>query len=217
MGRGLSPRVRGNQACREGRPVRRRSIPAGAGEPISSSVIGNRVRVYPRGCGGTPRNAARVPATRGLSPRVRGNLDGLHHQRPGRGSIPAGAGEPPRRVGSTRSSRVYPRGCGGTVSASRAASPSRGLSPRVRGNPHDHVRTAVRAGSIPAGAGEPNEQIASGQYEGVYPRGCGGTTCQRPCSPGWQRSIPAGAGNHHPPERGSLRGWVYPPRVRGNR
>ena len=136
-----------------------------------------------RSCGGTGCADWRGL---GLSPRVRGNLDrhprGSEPARFGRnmtalrgsipagscrhssrspdevagGSIPAGAGEPASLVCCI----VYPRGCGGTdVDADR----SRGLSPRVRGNPsprrgrrcHPNRRTVRPEGSIPAGAGEP--------------------------------------------------------------
>ena len=71
---GLSPRVRGN---RTGLPPRRlspRSIPACAGEPRSGSRIPNWIRVYPRVCGGTRSALCRFTVSRGLSPRVRGNL-----------------------------------------------------------------------------------------------------------------------------------------------
>ena len=50
---GLSPRVRGNPGQLGDRRQRRRSIPACAGEPLVQRTGDQRLRVYPRVCGGT--------------------------------------------------------------------------------------------------------------------------------------------------------------------
>ena len=113
--------------------------------------------------------------TRGLSPRVRGNLM-LRCNKPGTdGSIPACAGEPAPCSLPGPLHRVYPRVCGGTRETDGAALARWGLSPRVRGN---HPTTMTRPKgqrSIPACAGEPR----GGHFEvsvcKVYPRVCGGT------------------------------------------
>ena len=173
---GLSPRVRGNPTQLGRDTAYERSIPAGAGEPKQQTLEVRLCRVYPRGCGGTdpmrdsfcrrcavyPRgcggtfaaSTAQNVAT-GLSPRVRGN-----HRRPAErpvdgGSIPAGAGEPMRRGSTERPTTVYPRGCGGTSYSVSQIQPTRGLSPRVRGNRCEPPAPAHRLRSIPAGAGEP--------------------------------------------------------------
>ncbi len=52
-GRGLSPRLRGNQRHREQYSSPFRSIPAPAGEPTLSNYGGWPPEVYPRACGGT--------------------------------------------------------------------------------------------------------------------------------------------------------------------
>ena len=132
---GLSPRVRGNPDVRYTQIVERRSIPACAGEPPERPPQPPPPAVYPRVCGGTPRPRFGSPRQWGLSPRVRGNrrkttLAGY----PSR-SIPACAGEPSARHSFARRRGVYPRVCGGTRAASSEAHASRGLSPRVRGNP----------------------------------------------------------------------------------
>ena len=113
---GLSPRVRGN------RPMSYRSIPACAGEPSAGH-----------------RDLRRE----GLSPRVRGN--------PQQTAI-IGRLAPtvyPRVCGGTaqaaripEAAEVYPRVCGGT-SCTRHAMPTlcEGLSPRVRGNPPQGLRS----------------------------------------------------------------------------
>ena len=54
---GLSPRVRGNRATATGGSPRGGSIPAFAGEPVNYPRKLRRIRVYPRVCGGTLREA----------------------------------------------------------------------------------------------------------------------------------------------------------------
>ena len=153
--KGLSPRVRGNQA--EDHPYANRlgSIPACAGEPIPAPPLMAGRRVYPRVCGGTMRrNCWRWPV-RGLSPRVRGNRAGRRIPAGRSGSIPACAGEPRCRRHSPRDCQVYPRVCGGTRSEHGVVNPNQGLSPRVRGNPGLYLRSCRLTRSIPACAGEP--------------------------------------------------------------
>ena len=96
------------------------------------------------------------------------------------GSIPADAGAPARRVRMGKHGQVYPRGCGGTSRRFRSPALLRGLSPRMRGH---HVEGQVplpAAGSIPADAGAPRSHVPLVSGDGVYPRGCGGTTDREP-------------------------------------
>ena len=112
---GLSPRVRGNPGKTALMICAIRSIPACAGEPPSSSYSPPMLEVYPRVCGGTYAEIARLMRSIGLSPRVRGNPDGWRNPALLSRSIPACAGEPLRSP-ITRSRRwVYPRVCGGTT------------------------------------------------------------------------------------------------------
>ena len=139
--RGLSPRVRGNpwQRHRRGRALG--SIPASAGEPSTPLTTTPPPWVYPRECGGTEAQLAGMVASAGLSPRVRGNRGAASRHGRQRGSIPASAGEPPRRWPITRPRGVYPRECGGTVLTVPCSIRAKGLSPRVRGNPPRRRRT----------------------------------------------------------------------------
>ena len=111
----------------------------------------------------------------GLSPRVRGNhgvrLSSCFCVR----SIPACAGEPTSLLQRSTGWRVYPRVCGGTGVGLKQRRPSRGLSPRVRGNHAGMVRKKDDAGSIPACAGEPVSWMTPLNDRRVYPRVCGGT------------------------------------------
>ena len=194
-GRGLSPRVRGNRGQTAPFAAGPGSIPACAGEPRGGFRNRGSTRVYPRVCGGTHPAGGFRQLDDGLSPRVRGNLQGGVGVQGGGRSIPACAGEPSSSGSGLRASRVYPRVCGGTGRPYCPAPDCRGLSPRVRGNPGRRLNQGQSGGSIPACAGEPRSAAAAACAGGVYPRVCGGT------------SAPGGGG---PAVKG------LSPRVRGN-
>ena len=151
------------------------SIPAHAGEPGPCPIDARIPRVYPRACGGTPS----VPWVRsdrtGLSPRMRGNQGHGPAGDDRGGSIPAHAGEPLAADRTSRTSPVYPRACGGTVTSRVAKVPVGGLSPRMRGNQVDVDPIGETRGSIPAHAGEPSLGSSLPLLRRVYPRACGGT------------------------------------------
>ncbi len=132
---GLSPRARGNPAIIESRRCWSGSIPACAGEPPTCSATRAGTTVYPRVRGGTSKPVRRNSIPKGLSPRARGNLDGLSGLRGIAGSIPACAGEPAATVAILWLTAVYPRVRGGTKAIPWDTSVFTGLSPRARGNP----------------------------------------------------------------------------------
>ena len=197
---GLSPRVRGNpDECLRIFDIRG-SIPACAGEPARAGRPGASCRVYPRVCGGTPAPSNPWRRRRGLSPRVRGNPQPVIYAPPPPGSIPACAGEPIGEAAALLGTKVYPRVCGGTLTACALPQPWQGLSPRVRGNlgphraaglgrrsiprvrgnlyhAHDEAQTCR---SIPACAGEPTTLSSWRTRPAVYPRVCGGTLRRQP-------------------------------------
>ena len=193
---GLSPRVRGNRQLVPVRPVADGSIPACAGEPRSYRAPRRTSGVYPRVCGGTHQTGSFNTPQKGLSPRVRGNLDVGAVVALVAGSIPACAGEPAGLGPIPPLPSVYPRVCGGTVLVRRKKPVIVGLSPRVRGNLSAARWTSCIIGSIPACAGEPPPTQRGGCWSGVYPRVCGGTFL-------WYRW-----------RYGT---WGLSPRVRGNR
>ena len=172
---GLSPRVRGNRLAQWQVANQPRSIPACAGEPRGGGSTALRRRVYPRVCGGTVPSPARMQASAGLSPRVRGNLLPKGAEELAGGSIPACAGEPGTDGADAPSVQVYPRVCGGTFQGLPAGKPLEGLSPRVRGNRGATTGETTRRGSIPACAGEPQSRRPHLRWPRVYPRVCGGT------------------------------------------
>ena len=135
---GLSPLARGNRATHVARRRAKRSIPAGAGEPILEAMRLDEETVYPRWRGGTAFCFAAVSASRGLSPLARGNPPVLPARSPCKGSIPAGAGEPAQETAPLESPPVYPRWRGGTTSGVGKPYLPWGLSPLARVNFHQH-------------------------------------------------------------------------------
>ena len=91
---GLSPRVRGNQEFINQGIAFVGSIPACAGEPRRGRLWRRCLPVYPRVCGGTDNSVQVLDHRLGLSPRVRGNPQGLPASCHSVRSIPACAGEP---------------------------------------------------------------------------------------------------------------------------
>ena len=133
-----------------------------------------------------------------------------------RGSIPAGAGEPPTKPLPHHLTRVYPRGRGGTGRVQTYEAPIEGLSPRARGNPRQRIRADFRDRSIPAGAGEPSRAGAPGPAAEVYPRGRGGTLYEYLAGDGSQ-VYPRGRGGTRFWCRAGLNPSGLSPRARGNR
>ena len=208
VGHGLSPPVRGSRE-RHGRangPPG--SIPARAGEPPPCCPGIRSTGVYPRPCGGAAESVLPYRCSGGLSPPVRGSrlrdVRRLAEQR----SIPARAGEPPLRARGMISVGVYPRPCGGAVGYFSIHSPSKGLSPPVRGSHYDVIIGEHTMGSIPARAGEPGTCRPSSCSTGVYPRPCGGAVMAI--------SVCSSPNGLSPPVRGSRKITQDGKKVRGS-
>ena len=170
----------------------------------------------------------------GPSPRSRGSQGAADRIEPGRRSIPAFAGEPPRRASCTRPTAVHPRVRGGAEPRGPRRRGGSGPSPRSRGSRPRMAPAPARARSIPAFAGEPCCRPARLPRSTVHPRVRGGATAEegnqividgpsprsRGSPPGQMRrirrmgSIPAFAGE--PGDRSPThRGREVHPRVRG--
>ena len=139
-----------------------------------------------------------IHAETGLSPRVRGNRRARRRHPCGDGPIPACAGEPRAIDATTRSSRAYPRVCGGTHVDKLDVEPPAGLSPRVRGNPQLDTPDKDGERPIPACAGEPRQ--ASDRLDALpaYPRVCGGTLWLAPVWDSHEGLSPRVRGNPSP-------------------
>ena len=177
--RGLSPRVRGNPSGGAQRDAPSWTIPACAGEPGARAETQAHVRDYPRVCGGTRYHVCRTVTVSGLSPRVRGNRSANGAVTGTGRTIPACAGEPPDRPPGGSAPTNYPRVCGGTAGLATTALSGLGLSPRVRGNQEALAVEPAQAGTIPACAGEPEQQHSDTFAIQDYPRVCGGTRMEQ--------------------------------------
>ena len=235
-GTGSSPRVRGTQPRRGGRPPRWRFIPACAGNSDLSPRRCERTPVHPRVCGELRRRRAVERHAHGSSPRVRGTPRPRAARRapprfipacagnsnPTAASVTAAHGSSPRVRGTQPAPlpaitglAVHPRVCGELRSCSANAALATGSSPRVRGTLAQDEAVPRHVRFIPACAG--NSAAAHHQY-----RACTGS------SPRVRGTRPAARGQEpgmavHPRVCGELdklpRGW-HPifgssPRVRG--
>ncbi len=172
---GPSPRVRGKRGGLQQRRVKRRSIPACAGEALHRAGRAPRGGVHPRVCGGSFIVDIYVRNGNGPSPRVRGKRRGRALARARPGSIPACAGEAFESSRSSTRFRVHPRVCGGSVVNREDRPRPGGPSPRVRGK-HDRSKNpGAPIRSIPACAGEAGTSHGGTAPGGVHPRVCGGS------------------------------------------
>ena len=149
--------------------------------------------------GGNGSGNALAAADSGLSPRGRGKHIGFHSPHPLPWSIPAWAGETrmtslcrsrrtvyPRVGGGTwpardtpGQGRVYPRVGGGNAMAYSTLLYGSGLSPRGRGKLVTHWTAQRDSGSIPAWAGETDDNLPHPPTPAVYPRVGGGNRADK--------------------------------------
>ena len=217
-GVGLSPQVRGTVVVGHVVGHHARFIPAGAGNRVSAYRFPAAASVYPRRCGEQYSITEGSSASGGLSPQVRGTVDGERATLNTGRFIPAGAGNSSPAGAPRPASAVYPRRCGEQRHLERIAVAPAGLSPQVRGTDRRETwgRGAFRF--IPAGAGNSIWIQNNSPISTVYPRRCGeqceyrdhqgvalGLSPQvrgtdHPGCPGRRdlRFIPAGAGNRDP-------------------
>ena len=209
--KGLSPRLRGNLRLVFRSPLLGGSIPALTGKPPEGDANLVVALVYPRAYGETMATLRRLRAVAGLSPRLRGNPGGILPDRFVRRSIPALTGKPTWVAIRRRCWRVYPRAYGETCTCRPLMFCTRGLSPRLRGNPVLTGTWPWWYGSIPALTGKPGGRVPTSRWPAVYPRAYGetaevirGLVQEKGLSPrlrgnpggtgniaGWVRSIPA--------------------------
>ena len=146
-------------------------------------------------CGATEDTPDRGDQKRGLSPRVRGNLNLSQRAAVLSGPIPACAGQPSKGGLCQSARRAYPRVCGATFTNNTIANRGGGLSPRVRGNRACGVQGVPPAGPIPACAGQPGQVNIFLLQIGAYPRVCGATSAAACVGAGYQGLSPRVRGN----------------------
>ncbi len=231
---GRSPRARGSPVAPLALRLVKGSIPACAGQPDAFALVGHLSGVDPRVRGAAPPSWRPRARQSGRSPRARGSRPVAWLRRAALGSIPACAGQPLWCARRARDSRVDPRVRGAAPDVEPIRSASRGRSPRARGSRRaGRVRDAGR-GSIPACAGQPDEDQVPLGHPGVDPRVRGaaaatstaddvstgrsprarGSHRRRRRRAGCWRSIPACAGQPVEPTEAAHR-YRVDPRVRG--
>ena len=174
--KGLSPRGRGKQLNWICQAYYKGSIPAWAGETLSSPSPKPSIKVYPRVGGGNSSERACRIGSHGLSPRGRGKPSRRCQKRAISGSIPAWAGETVRTTLTASGATVYPRVGGGNAHNICKDANRGGLSPRGRGKPIGLFAITEACRSIPAWAGETAGSLAISAAARVYPRVGGGNS-----------------------------------------
>ena len=150
---GSSPRVRGTPSSGVSGAIRRRFIPACAGNSLGNSVPQSELPVHPRVCGELFGVVCSGVESIGSSPRVRGTRSAgeVHAQ-----------GRP-----------VHPRVCGELASVPVRALRAAGSSPRVRGTRKAPSVRRSRRRFIPACAGNSRRRRCGARHRPVHPRVCG--------------------------------------------
>ena len=212
---GSSLRMRGICLQFELRALRRRFIPAHAGNSLAVTGSCSRSTVHPRACGEFTNPSTTPTRTRGSSPRMRGIRRWAVRGAGTARLIPAHAGNSSATARSRCRPPVHPRACGEFDPAAAETSPARGSSPRMRGIPDVFVRAQFDARFIPAHAGNSQTCCSRKSAAAVHPRACGefcvarcfsryssgssprmrGIPAVHPPSPSGGRFIPAHAGN----------------------
>ncbi len=167
---GLSPLPRGTPQYQVPASVRRRFIPATAGNTVVSLTVLFVVAVYPRYRGEHGRTDTGMRSKIGLSPLPRGTLYYRHTAGKRGRFIPATAGNTLMRYPFFTLITVYPRYRGEHYLICRKECARGGLSPLPRGtHPAMRLFTAIRR-FIPATAGNTREDSKRNPIFTVYPR-----------------------------------------------
>ncbi len=150
---GASPRMRGTEGNRQRQLLRRRCIPAHAGNGPTWRLSSRSCAVHPRACGERANRRATLISEYGASPRMRGT-GGRRSRRHAVGRcIPAHAGNGTPKTAPHPYNPVHPRACGERGAWKRFGTPSVGASPRMRGTARNHTGDEHGRRCIPAHAG----------------------------------------------------------------
>ena len=227
---GSSPHVRGTQQRLHVLGVRRRFIPARAGNTRERTIPRRRWPVHPRTCGEHLHREAEIAERPGSSPHVRGTPAPRRSPRPRLRFIPARAGNTAPASRRWPCFPVHPRTCGEHYSSMIALAHSIGSSPHVRGTRRGRGPEVRPHRFIPARAGNTTPSASTARSAPVHPRTCGEHRCSgllRMCRIGSSphvrgtldrrvarllpdRFIPARAGNTLRPPSPNCRRSVHP-------
>ena len=170
---GSSPRLRGTRVLPKLRHVRRRFIPASAGNTPPERPSCAPPAVHPRVCGEHRLLCGKLGRAYGSSPRLRGTQClGTSHRLGGR-FIPASAGNTSPTALELPSTTVHPRVCGEHNTTASLSTTLGGSSPRLRGTQCLPVAVNAVARFIPASAGNTHASPMTPCSITVHPRVCG--------------------------------------------
>ena len=150
---GLSPWVRGTHFLSTELQGKYRFIPVGTGNAFRRLVGRGYGAVYPRGYGERVIARRCIVNFTGLSPWVRGTLNGYAVGVVCSRFIPVGTGNANKTAISLYSQPVYPRGYGERDLCSTQCKWPYGLSPWVRGTHYEYFERMARERFIPVGTG----------------------------------------------------------------
>ena len=170
---GLSPPVRGTELVPHQVVGIVRFIPARAGNRHKRTGQCDPNAVYPRPCGEQAAPTRDQVKKIGLSPPVRGTVQGLLNATKHCRFIPARAGNRSPPASAARRSTVYPRPCGEQRGHHPDPGLGRGLSPPVRGTGQTGRHGCAGPRFIPARAGNSSDARRRSDPWPVYPRPCG--------------------------------------------
>ena len=170
---GLSPRVRVTRPAANPAGVRRRIIPACAGNTLPRARATCRTRDHPRVCGEHETHPVTVAMTLGSSPRVRGTPVVVLSVSVRFGIIPACAGNTRDGLTQRRAPWNHPRVCGEHTLAIIEPFSNQGSSPRVRGTQGCSAGRVKVSGIIPACAGNTGHLARSPLPTRDHRRVCG--------------------------------------------
>ena len=172
-GVGRSPLARGRPDRRGDAKLGAGSIPARAGQTIPDSGSDLRLRVDPRSRGADACGALTRYPDGGRSPLARGRHNKFRYTQPRQRSIPARAGQTPRRLQSRARSGVDPRSRGADGDSGSVRITREGRSPLARGRHQRGRRPLPAGGSIPARAGQTPRLVDPASPREVDPRSRG--------------------------------------------
>ncbi len=192
---GSSPRERGTQERGADGVLRRRFIPARAGNTSPVSPAWSVVTVHPRASGEHRCQRLGYALDAGSSPRERGTpKSGCKRVRCTR-FIPARAGNTTSTIRPPARTKVHPRASGEHWAAAARSCVMVGSSPRERGTPARALRRCRPLRFIPARAGNTSRNTSKSSTAPVHPRASGEHADTALSQQLTTRFIPARAGN----------------------
>ena len=174
----------------------RGSIPAHAGQTIALASLNHIPMVDPRSRGADPCTCWSSKESGGRSPLTRGRLAVVGLRCPRGGSIPAHAGQTRRRRPAAGRLRVDPRSRGADNGTTSTTTIYNGRSPLTRGRRTEGPEVNLRAGSIPAHAGQTVIAACIAALTGVDPRSRGADPMCAPTSTPARGRSPLTRGRH---------------------